>query len=102
MILYKFWYIFMVMLLYAYMCMDVNNTLSYVIKIHYAYGCYVIMIMFSCYYAIIWLCYHNFMMSCGLALSRMIIVNTIMSCVIKLHYVVCVGSARLDPGSACT
>ena len=28
------------------------------------YGCYVIMIMFTCYYVIMWLYYHDVMMSC--------------------------------------
>jgi len=45
--------------------------------------------MLSCYYSIIWLCYHDVMISCGLALNRMIIVNTVMSYVIKLQYAVC-------------
>jgi len=48
-----------------------------------------VMLLRLCYYAIMWLCYHDVMMSCGSALNRMIIVNTVMSCDIKLHYAVC-------------
>jgi len=83
-----YWYILMVMFIYVHMCMDVNTTMSYVIKLQ-QYGYYVIMILLSCYYAIMWLCYHDVMMLCGLAISRMIIVNTMMNYVIRLHYVVC-------------
>lgn len=69
------------MFLYVHLCMDVNIVTNYVIKLHYA-------VWVSFYYAIIWLCYHDFMMLYELALSKMIIVNIVMSCVIKLHYVV--------------
>ena len=70
------------MSLYVHLCMDANTITSYVIKLHF-------MVWVSCYYAIMWLCYHYAMMSCGLALSRMIIVNIIMRCDIKPHYVEC-------------
>jgi len=70
-----------VIFLSVHMYMDVNTTKRY--------GCHVIMIMLPCCYAIMWLCYHDVMMSCGLELNRMIIVNTIMTYVIKLNYVVC-------------
>jgi len=42
-----------------------------------------------CYYVIMWLCYHDVMMSYEFVLSMTFIVNTVMSCVIKLQYTVC-------------
>jgi len=70
------------MFLYVHPCMDVNNVMRCVIKLHYV-------VWVSCCYAIMWSCYHDVVILCEFALSRMIIVNTIMSCVIKLHYAVC-------------
>ena len=74
----------LMMFLYVHMYMDVNAAMSYVINLHYV-------VWVLCHYAYVvrLLCYHDVMMSCGLALSRMIIVNIVMSCVIKLHYAVC-------------
>ena len=69
------------MFLYVYSCMDINIVTSYVIKLQYV-------IWVSCYYAIMWLCYHEVMMTYEMALNTMIIVNIVMSCVIKLHYAV--------------
>lgn len=72
------------MLLYVHLCMDVNTTVKYVIKIHY-----VVWVSFYYDYGVMWLCYHDVTMSCGLVLNRMIIVNNVTSCVIKLHYAAC-------------
>ena len=51
-------FIFMVMLLYIPMCMDVNTVTSYVIKLHYA-------VRVSCHYGyvVMLLCYHVVMLS---------------------------------------
>lgn len=49
----------------------------------------VVMLLRLCYYVIMWLCYHDVMISYELELNRMIIVNIVMRCVIKLHYAVC-------------
>ena len=48
--------IFLMMLLYVHPCKDVNNVMSYVIKLHYA-------VWVSYYYAIMWLCYLDVMVS---------------------------------------
>jgi len=74
-----FLYIFFAILLYVHMYMDINTTMSYVIKLHYV-------VWVSCHYdnVVMLLCYHDVMMSCGLALSKMIIVNTVICYVIKL------------------
>ena len=72
----------LMMFLYVHLCMDVNTVTRCVINLHST-------VWLSCYYASMWLCYHDVVMLYELAVSRTIIVNTVMSCVIKLQYAVC-------------
>ena len=81
----------LMMLLYVHPCMDVNTVTSRVIKLHY-----VVWVLY--YYDIMWLCYHDVMMSYEFVLSKTFIVNTITSCVIKLHYAVCCHFTMISCG----
>ncbi len=57
-LIYVLVYIFVVIFLYVHMYMDVNNAMSYVIKLHYA-------VWVLCYYdyVVMLLCYHVVMLS---------------------------------------
>jgi len=53
-----FWYIFLAIFLYVHVYMDVNTTMSYVIKLHYA-----IWVLCHYDYVVMLLCYHVVMLS---------------------------------------